>query len=61
MRRKVIQGFVIYLVLIFCNLAYGQSIIVGPDGKYEKNVLSVPYAFYNEAFGSAPRGRPWDF
>ena len=53
MHRKVIQGFVFYLVLIFCNLAYGQSIIVGPDGNYEKNVLSVPYAFYNEAFGFA--------
>jgi len=53
MRKQAIQGFVLFLVLVFCNLVYGQSIIVGPDGKYEKNVLSVPYAFYNESFGFA--------
>ena len=51
MHRQVVQGFVLFLVLIFCNLAYGQSIIVGPDGKFEKNVISVPYAFYNDSFG----------
>jgi len=27
--------------------------MVGRDGKFEKNVLSVPYAFYNENFGFA--------
>jgi hypothetical protein len=36
-----------------CNLAYGQSITVGPDGKFEKQIISVPYAFYNESFGVA--------
>ena len=51
MHRQVVQGFVLFLVLIFCNLAYGQSIIVGPDGKFKKNVISVPYAFYNDSFG----------
>ena len=51
MHRQLVQGFVLFLVLIFCNLAYGQSIIVGPDGKFKKNVISVPYAFYNDSFG----------
>ena len=53
MYRQVVQGVVLFLVLICCNLAYGQSITVGPDGKFKKNVISVPYAFYNESFGFA--------
>ncbi|MGD2037012.1 MAG: BamA/TamA family outer membrane protein [Desulfobacterales bacterium] len=53
MHRQVVQGVVLFLVLICCNLAYGQSITVGPDGKFKKNVISVPYAFYNESFGFA--------
>jgi hypothetical protein len=46
----------IWLILLFffpCHLAFGQSIMVGPDGKFEKNVLNLPYAFYNESFGFA--------
>ena len=53
MHKQVIQGLVFFLVLIFCNLAYGQSITVGPDGKFQKQVISVPYAFYNASFGFA--------
>jgi hypothetical protein len=53
MHRRWVQGLVFFLVSIFCNLAYGQSITVGPDGKFEKKVLSVPYGFYNESFGFA--------
>src|SRR5210317_2662263 len=53
MHRQLIQGFVFFLVLIYCNLAYGQSITVGPDGKFKKQVISVPYAFYNASFGFA--------
>ena len=53
MHRQMIQGIIIFLVFICCTLAYGQSIMVGPDGKFEKNVISVPYAFYNESFGFA--------
>ena len=43
------------LLLLFfpCHLAFGQSIMVGPDGKFEKNVLNLPFAFYNEDFGFA--------
>ena len=48
MHKQVIQGLVFFLILIYCNLAYGQSVTVGPDGKFEKNVISVPYAFYNK-------------
>ena len=53
MQRRVVQGFFSFLILMCCHLAYGQSITVGPDGKFEKQVISVPYAFYNESFGVA--------
>ena len=47
----------IWLILLFfllpCHLAFGQSIMVGPDGKFEKSVLNLPFAFYNEDFGFA--------
>lgn len=46
--------WLILLLLFFpCHLAFGQSIMVGPDGKFEKNVLNLPFAFYNESFGFA--------
>ena len=48
---------VLWLILLFvllpCHLAFGQSIMVGPDGKFEKSVLNLPFAFYNEDFGFA--------
>jgi hypothetical protein len=50
---QVFQGVVFFLVLVYCNQVCGQSITVGPDGKFEKQVISVPYAFYNESFGVA--------
>src|SRR5210317_2143732 len=53
MHRQLIQGFIFFLALIYCSLAYGQSITVGPDGKFENQVISVPYAFYNASFGFA--------
>ena len=31
----------------------GQDIYVSPDGHFEEKTLSIPYAFYNEAFGFA--------
>jgi len=47
----------IWLILLFvflpCHLAFGQSIMLGPDGKFDKNVLNLPFAFYNEDFGFA--------
>jgi len=53
MKRQVIQVVVFLLALICCNLASAQSIMVGPDGKFKKGVVSVPYAFYNRNFGAA--------
>ena len=53
MRIQVFRGFILFLVLVGCNLAFAQSITVGPDGKFKKGVVSVPYAFYNKNFGAA--------
>jgi hypothetical protein len=53
MHRQMVKAVIIFLVFICCHAAYAQSIIVGPDGKFEKEVISVPYAFYNESFGFA--------
>jgi hypothetical protein len=53
MQRQLVQGFILLMVLVFGSLAYGQSITVGPDGKFEKGVISVPYGFYNRNFGAA--------
>jgi hypothetical protein len=42
------------LICIICaGAAFGQGVALGPDGKPAKQVLSVPYAFYNEKFGFA--------
>jgi hypothetical protein len=43
----------VVVVFSFGQNAFGQSIMVGPDGKFGKQVLSLPYAFYNENFGFA--------
>ena len=53
MQRQLVQGFILLLVLVYGSLAYAQSITVGPGGKFEKGVISVPYAFYNKNFGAA--------
>ena len=58
MKRNVF--FLLGLVsvaLLTCGVAYGQSIMVEPDGKFEKKTLSLPYAFYNENFGFAAASR----
>ena len=44
---------ILLLLFLPCHLAFGQSIMVGPDGKFEKSVLNLPFAFYNENFGFA--------
>lgn len=53
MHWQLIRGLIFFLILICCNLAYGQSVMVGRDGKFKKNVISVSYAFYNKSFGAA--------
>jgi hypothetical protein len=50
------SGWIILLLiclLLTPRLSVGQDIFVGPDGKFEEQTLSVPYAFYNESFGAA--------
>ena len=53
MQMQAVRVFILFLVLVCCNLAYAQSIMVGPDRKFEKGVISVPYGFYNKNFGAA--------
>ena len=55
---KMIKHIGPLILLLFCFLmspspSVGQDIFVGPDGKFEEQTLSVPYAFYNESFGAA--------
>ncbi|CAB1065683.1 hypothetical protein D1BOALGB6SA_10480 [Olavius sp. associated proteobacterium Delta 1] len=40
-------------LLFIARLSLAQSIFTGQDGKFEEQTISVPYAFYNEAFGAA--------
>ncbi|MDH4185725.1 MAG: BamA/TamA family outer membrane protein [Nitrospira sp.] len=44
---------IVFLSLFFACGVYAQSIFVTPDKGFEKKVLKVPYAFYNEAYGAA--------
>ena len=54
MKRKFTLLIGLVFVIGFMHrAAYGQSIMVGPDRKFKKQVLSVPYAFYNSSFGLA--------
>ena len=48
--------WIILLILSYLTAplpSMGQDVYVGPDGKFEEQTLSVPYGFYNEAFGFA--------
>lgn len=54
MNRNVIFLFGLVMAAVFtCRVAHSQSIMVEPDGEFEKKTLSLPYAFYNENFGFA--------
>ena len=54
MNQQLLWIFVLVLIVFsFGQSAFVQSIMVGPDEKFEKQVLSLPYAFYNENFGFA--------
>jgi hypothetical protein len=50
--KQVIQFFVLFF-LCSCQTVFAQSIFVGPDKKFEQKKLRVPYAFYNDSFGTA--------
>jgi len=41
------------LGVFLAGSAYAQNVIVGPDREFREQTLSLPYAFYNEAFGAA--------
>jgi hypothetical protein len=53
MHWQMVRGVIIFLIFICCNLAYGQGVAVGPDGKFSPQTLNLPYALYNENFGFA--------
>ena len=52
MNKQVVQFFVLFF-FFFCQTAFAQSVFVGPDKKFEQKKLRVPYAFYNDSFGTA--------
>ena len=53
MHRRVIWAFLLLHFFLSCYTAFGQSIYLGPDGQHTKQILSLPYGFYNEKFGLA--------
>ncbi|MGB5748250.1 MAG: hypothetical protein WBM69_14800 [Desulfobacterales bacterium] len=54
MIKRTCWIIIVLLILMSApRLCVGQDIFVGPEGKFEEQTLSVPYAFYNEAFGFA--------
>ena len=52
MNKQVVQFFVLFF-FCSCQTTFAQSIFVGPDKKFEQKELRVPYAFYNDSFGTA--------
>jgi len=57
MKRRV-NTILLCNLTIFCSLffvwsAYAQIILTTPEKGFEKKVLKVPYAFYNESYGIA--------
>ena len=62
MHRQLVKAVGIFLVFIWGNLAYDQSIVVGPDGMFENSSISVRFwarglvaridaAYSDESFG----------
>jgi len=51
--RQIAFGVFFLLVLLTGASSFGQGVRVGPDGEVSRQTLSLPYAFYNESFGSA--------
>jgi hypothetical protein len=51
--RQIAFGVFFLLVLLTSASSFGQGVRVGPDGEVSRQTLSLPYAFYNENFGSA--------
>ena len=53
MPSRLIWPFLLLILFLPCQTAFGQSVYVGPDGQHTKQTLSLPYGFYNEKFGLA--------
>ncbi len=51
--RQIAFGVFFLFVLLTGASSFGQGVRVGPDGEVSRQTLSLPYAFYNESFGSA--------
>ena len=49
--RQIVFAVVLVIVLFTGISSFGAGVVVGPDGKFSKQELSLPYAFYNESFG----------
>ena len=49
--RQIVFAVVLLIVLLTGVSSFGQGVVVGPDCKFSKQTLSLPYAFYNESFG----------
>ena len=49
---KQIIFAVVLLIVLFTGLSsFGAGVVVDEEGKFSKQTLSLPYAFYNESFG----------
>ena len=51
--KKWLASLVLLLPFMSGQPALGQAVYVDEDGESGKQVLSLPYAFYNETFGFA--------
>jgi len=49
--KQVVFAATFFFVLFTGISSFGAGVVVGPDGKFHKQTLSLPYAFYNESFG----------
>ncbi|MBW2245668.1 MAG: BamA/TamA family outer membrane protein [Deltaproteobacteria bacterium] len=53
MNKKRIAFYIVFFSLFLVCSVFAQSILVSSDKEFEKKVLTIPYAFYNEAYGAA--------
>ncbi len=53
MHKNGIVFFIVFFSLSFAYSVSAQIILATPEKGFEKKVLKVPYAFYNEAYGAA--------
>ena len=49
--KQVVCAAIFFFVLFTGISAFGAGIVVNEEGKFSKQTLSLPYAFYNESFG----------